>query len=104
MSAIIGGSYAISYSLTEIDCMADSQDYQQDRVKRDNPTFPGKENSERYIISIPLGIEKKDRMVGDMIKGQNLQNLVSNLTIGYHDSVDFNSSPNLFVCVVVNLF
>ncbi len=95
MGAIVGGLYSIGYSATEIDSMVASQDWQlllSDRVKRDNLTFPEKENSERYVISLPFGIEKKDRLVGGMIKGQNLQNLFSNLTIGYHDSVDFNSS------------
>ena len=106
MGAIVGGLYAIGYSATEIDSMVASQDWQlllSDRVKRDNLTFPEKENSERYVISLPFGIEKKDRLVGGMIKGQNLQNLFSNLTIGYHDSVDFNSFPIPFACVAVNL-
>ena len=106
MGAIVGGLYAIGYSATEIDSMVASQDWQlllSDRVKRDNLTFPEKENSERYAISLPFGIEKKDRLVGGMIKGQNLQNLFSNLTIGYHDSVDFNSFPIPFACVAVNL-
>lgn len=100
MGAIVGGLYAIGYSATEIDSMVASQDWQlllSDRVKRDNLTFPEKENSERYVISLPFGIEKKDRLVGGMIKGQNLQNLFSNLTIGYHDSVDFNSFPFLLL-------
>ena len=106
MGAIVGGLYSIGYSATEIDSMVASQDWQlllSDRVKRDNLTFPEKENSERYVISLPFGIEKKDRLVGGMIKGQNLQNLFSNLTIGYHDSVDFNSFPIPFACVAVNL-
>ena len=106
MGAIVGGLYAIGYSATEIDSMVASQDWQlllSDRVKRDNLTFPEKENSERYVISLPFGIEKKDRLVGGMIKGQNLQNLFSNLTIGYHDSVDFNSFPIPFACVAINL-
>ena len=80
MGAIVGGLYAIGYSATEIDSMVASQDWQlllSDRVKRDNLTFPEKENSERYVISLPFGIEKKDRLVGGMIKGQNLQNLLS---------------------------
>ena len=95
-----------SMGAIEIDSMVASQDWQlllSDRVKRDNLTFPEKENSERYVISLPFGIEKKDRLVGGMIKGQNLQNLFSNLTIGYHDSVDFNSFPIPFACVAVNL-
>ena len=106
MGAIVGGLYSIGYSAAEIDSMVASQDWQlllSDRVKRDNLTFPEKENSERYVISLPFGIDKKDRLVDGMIKGQNLQNLFSNLTIGYHDSVDFRSFPIPFACVAVNL-
>lgn len=106
MGAIVGGLYSIGYSAAEIDSMVASQDWQlllSDRVKRDNLTFPEKENSERYVISLPFGIDKKDRLVDGMIKGQNLQNLFSNLTIGYHDSVDFHSFPIPFACVAVNL-
>lgn len=106
MGAIVGGLYAIGYSPQEIDSLVALQDWQlllSDKIKRDNLTFPEKENSERYIITFPFGIDKKDRQIGGMIKGQNLQNLFSNLTIGYHDSVDFNTLPIPFACVAVNL-
>lgn len=106
MGALVGALYSIGYSPNEIDSLVALQDWQQllsDKVKRDNMTFPEKENSEKYVISLPFGIEKKDRMIGGMIKGQNLQNLFSNLTIGYHDSVDFNTFPIPFACVAVNL-
>lgn len=38
-----------------------------------------------------------------MIKGQNLQNLFSNLTIGYHDSIEFNNLNIPFACVAVDV-
>ena len=106
MGAIVGGLYAIGYSAAEIDSMVSRQDWTMllsDRVKRSNLSFPEKENSERYIISLPFGKNKKDRMVTGMIKGQNLQNLFTNLTIGYHDSVDFHTFHIPFACVAVDI-
>lgn len=106
MGSIIGGLYSIGYSAAEIDSLARRQDWMtllSDKVERSNKTFPEKENSERYILSIPFGMEKKERVIKGVIKGQNLENLFSNLTIGYHGDVDFNSFPIPFACVAVNV-
>lgn len=105
MGAIVGGLYAIGYTPEEIDSMVLEQDWAMllsDRIKRNSLTFPEKENAERYILSLPFGIEKKDRVIQGMIRGQNLMNLFSNLTIGYHDSVDFRNFNIPFACVAVN--
>ena len=94
MGAIVGGLYAIGYSPDEIKRMVELQDGDMllsDKVKRSHLLFPEKEKAERYIVSLPFGLEKKDRVIDGVVKGQNLQNLFSDLTIGYHDSVDFNS-------------
>lgn len=106
MGAIVGGLYAAGYTPWQIDSMVFRQDWPMllsDRVKRSELSFPEKENSERYVISLPIGREKKDRFISGVVKGQNLQNLFSNLTIGYHDSVDFNTLKIPFACVAVDI-
>ena len=106
MGAIVGGLYAIGYTPDEIQEMVEEQDWDMllsDRVKRNSQFFPEKEISERYVVSLPFGVAKKDRIIEGMIKGQNIQNLFSNLTIGYHDSVDFNSFNIPFACVAVDM-
>lgn len=106
MGAIVGGLYAIGYTPAEIDSMVLEQDWTMllsDRIKRSSLTFPEKENAERYILSLPFGKEKKDRVIQGMIMGQNLMNLFSNLTIGYHDSVDFKQFNIPFACVAVDV-
>ena len=58
MGAIVGGLYAIGYTPAEIDTMVLEQDWTMllsDRIKRSSLTFPEKENSERYILSLPFG-------------------------------------------------
>ncbi len=106
MGAIVGGLYAIGYTAAEIDSLVALQDWTallSDRVERTSQSFPEKENSERYIVSMPFGTAKKDRLPDGVIRGLNLQNLFSNLTIGYHDSVDFNAFPIPFACVAVDV-
>lgn len=106
IGAIVGGLYAIGYDAAEIDSLVRLQDWMRllsDKVERSYKTFPEKENSERYVLSIPFGKNKKDRVIGGVIKGQNLESLFSNLTIGYHDSVNFSSFPIPYACVAVDV-
>lgn len=106
MGAIVGGLYAVGYTPAEIDSIVKAQDWTMllsDRIERSSQSFPEKELSERYILSLPFGKEKKDRVIQGVIRGQNLQNLFSNLTIGYHDGVDFNSFQRSFACVAVDV-
>ena len=63
MGAIVGGLYSVGYTAAEIDSMVRWQDWSMllsDRVKRSNLTFPEKENSERYVFSLPFGRSKKE--------------------------------------------
>lgn len=63
MGAIVGGLYSVGYNAAEIDSMVRLQDWSMllsDRVKRSSLTFPEKENSERYVFSLPLGGVKRD--------------------------------------------
>ena len=106
MGAIVGGLYSIGYTPSQIDSIVKAQDWTMllsDRIARSSQSFPEKELSERYILSLPFGMGKKDRTIQGMIKGQNLQNLFSNLTVGYHDAVDFSLFRNSFACVAVDV-
>jgi NTE family protein len=106
MGAIVGGLYAIGYTAADIDSLVSRQDWVallSDKVERNSQSFPEKENSERYILTLPFGRKKEDRLIRGVINGQNLQNLFSNLTIGYHDSVDFSTFPIPFACVAVDV-
>lgn len=106
MGAIVGGLYAIGYTPDEIRRMVETQDWQlllSDKVERNYLYFPEKEKAERYIVSLPFGWEKKDRVIDGVVKGQNLLNLFSDLTIGSHDSVDFNRFRRPFACVAVDM-
>ncbi|MEY8684759.1 patatin-like phospholipase family protein [Bacteroides sp. AN502(2024)] len=106
MGAIVGGLYAIGYTPEQLDSMVRKQDWTfllSDRIKRSAMSLTDREQSEKYTVSIPFTKRPKDTATGGIMKGQNLANLFSDLTVGYHDSIDFNKLPIPFACVAANV-
>ena len=106
MGAIVGGLYAIGYTPEQLDSMVRKQDWTfllSDRIKRSSMSLADRERTEKYVISIPFTKTPKEATSsGGIMKGQNLANLFSDLTMGYHDSIDFNKLPVPFACVAAN--
>ena len=106
MGSIVGGLYSIGYSPHQLDSMVRKQDWTfllTDRTMRRQKTFLEKVGSEKYVISLPFKKRSEARMPDGIVRGQNLNNLFTDLTIGYHDSIDFNKLPIPFACVAVDL-
>lgn len=106
MGSIIGGLYSIGYTSTQLDSMVRKQDWPfllSDRVPRSEQNMDEREVREKYVISVPIGKGEKVDATGGLIKGQNLANLFSQLTVGYHDSLDFHRLPIPFACVALNI-
>ena len=106
IGAIVGGLYAIGYTPEQLDSMVRKQDWTfllSDRIKRSAMSLTDRERSEKYTVSIPFTKTPKDAATGGIMKGQNLANLFSVLTVGYHDSIDFNKLPIPFACVAANV-
>ncbi|BDW79016.1 hypothetical protein BFINE_48110 [Bacteroides finegoldii DSM 17565] len=85
MGAIVGGLYAIGYTPEQLDSMVRKQNWTfllSDRVKRSSMSLTERERSERFIVSIPFTKTPKDAASGGIVKGQNLANLFSDLTMG----------------------
>ena len=105
MGSIVGGLYAIGYTPEQLDSMVRKQNWTfllSDRIKRSSMSLTDRERSEKYIVSIPFTKNPKE-IAGGLIKGQNLANLFSDLTVGYHDSINFNKLPIPFACVSANV-
>lgn len=105
MGAVVGGLYAAGYTPMQLDTLIKNQDWEvllSDNTVRKVQTLNERENSETYLISVPFS-ELKNPNVGGLVQGQNLANLLSRLTIGYHDSIDFRTLPTPFACVATNL-
>ena len=107
MRAIVGGLYAIGYTPEQLDSMVRKQNWTfllSDRIKRSAMSLTDRERSEKFIVSIPFTKSPKDAASsGGIIKGQNLANLFSDLTMGYHDSINFDKLPIPFACVAANV-
>lgn len=106
MGAIVGGLYAVGYDAKALDSMVRVQNWPfllSDRVVRNNLPFSEKETNEKYLISLPLTQGKVFSMPAGFVSGQNIYNLFSELTVGYHDSIPFNDLPIPFACVAANM-
>ena len=106
MGSIIGGLYAIGYSPAQLDSMVRKQDWPfllSDRISRKDKNMMEREVDEKFIVSVPFSKTSIKEVKGGLIKGQNIDNLFSELTLGYHDSIDFNKLPIPFACVAENI-
>ena len=106
MGSIIGALYAIGYTPHQLDSMVRMQDWAfllSDRIARSDKNMMEREADETYVISVPFSKTSIKEVTGGLIKGQNIDNLFSELTLGYHDSISFDKLPIPFACVSENL-
>lgn len=117
MGAILGGLYAVGYSADELDSLILSQNWDfvmKDQMDRNEVDFEQKELSDKFLLRIPIGGKEGTRMLSknpnmldniplSIVKGNNVYNLLTKLTVGYQDSLDFNNLPIPFACVAVDL-
>lgn len=106
MGAIVGGLYAIGYTPDRLDSLVRCQDWislLSDKVDRSNQLFSKREQSDRYIFSFPLSKVNKLEALSGAVSGQNVYNLLSELTVGYHGEIDFTKLPTPFSCVAYDI-
>ena len=145
MGGLIGGLYALGYSVEEMDSLVRNMDWNwvlSDRQSREHLSYTDSKYKEKYLISIPFYYERdyyemkmadeyrfddirrhetfhigadnesgsdflKNNLLGSLpsgyIYGQNVSNLISSLTIGYQDSIDFQSFPIPFACIATDM-
>ncbi len=105
MGAIIGALYASGYSANQLDSIFNMVDFNtliQDDIPRSAKTFYEKDESEKYAITLPFDHFKVGFPSG-LSKGQNVYNLLSQLTLHVSDIKDFNKLPIPFFCVATNV-
>ena len=106
MGSIIGGLYAIGYTPEQMDSVVRNQDWQfllSDGILRENQNMTEREVDGKFVISVPFSKSVIQDVTGGVIKGHNIANLFSELTLGYHDSISFNKLPIPFACVAEDL-
>lgn len=105
MGAIIGGLYAMGYSTDQLDSLVRHSDWNfllSDRPPRKELSPLQRERQELFVLNIPLSKAAKPEMSG-FVHGRNLGNMLARLTVGYHDSISFDSLRIPFACVATNL-
>lgn len=107
IGSIVGGLYAIGYSPAELDSLFRYQDWVyllSDQVKRESKSFSYKRDEEVYILHIPFSTRKRKlALPKGYVAGQNITNLFSRLTVGYHQMDSFMKLPIPFKCVAADL-
>lgn len=126
IGSIVGGLYALGYSAEEMDSLARNQDWSaliRDKQERRSISFRDKKQLSRCFVTIPFlnaGSLHKDaerhrwekagekanileHLPSAVVDGRNLDQLFTKLSVGYQDSIDFNTLPIPFACVAVDL-
>lgn len=105
MGAIIGGLYASGYSANQLDSILKAHDFSEltnDNVPREAYSFYQKRNKRKHAISLPMR-KWKIGLPKSISKGQNILNLLSQLTEHVHQVDDFSKLPIPFFCISTNL-
>jgi len=105
IGSLVGGLYSIGYGANYLDTLLNSLNWTSllsDKANYKQLTLEEKDKKQEYFYSIGMRdfFKRKNNVTGSgLIKGQNIDNLLTRLTIGYHDSIDFNTLPTPFSCV-----
>ena len=106
MGSIVGGLYAIGYDSEALDSLVRIQDWKWLLSDNDDPStlsLEQRRHNETYLLTRPIIRNEESEAKGGLVSGKNLANLFADLTIGYHDSIDFSSLPIAFACVATSM-
>ncbi|MBO5699353.1 MAG: patatin-like phospholipase family protein [Bacteroidaceae bacterium] len=104
MGAIVGGLYALGYTPHQLDSMARTLNWNHlltDRAAMHAQSLSKRRNAETFTFSVPL--KRKNPTLSGLIRGENINNVLAELTVGYHDSIDFKTLPRTFACVATDM-
>lgn len=105
MGSIVGGLYAMGYSVEEMEAIVTSTDWDiiiSNKLPFKKVAMEEKPYDSRYFVEI--GIEEgKAKLPKGLIEGRELSLLIDKLTIPAHNIKDFNNFPIPFACVAVDI-
>lgn len=114
MGSIVGGLYSMGYTPDEMAYLIAEMDwnvYMSNNVSRQYQSSLRRESASRFMLTIPFGTDSISfdpnhlisSLPGGVINGASLVNLFSRLSVGYNDSVNFDSLPIPFACVATDI-
>lgn len=103
MGGLMGGLYAMGYSVNQIDSLIRSIDWEvmmSDNIPRESYSYDQKRYNSTYLLDFPFDKKKFIKSLPSGIKyGLNIYNLMSSMTVGYQGDLDFMKLPTPFCCV-----
>ena len=117
MGGLMGGLYSLGYPASFIDSLLRAMDWNlvmSDAVPQSSRSYTNRRRSNRYALSVPFDYGRQLWSSGEgkndllslpegLVHGYNVENLISSLTVGYQDSLDFADLPIPFFCVSSDL-
>ncbi|HLS30528.1 MAG TPA: patatin-like phospholipase family protein, partial [Flavobacteriaceae bacterium] len=101
MGAVIGSLYASGYSANQLDSIFRKTNFRtliQDDLPRGAKNYFEKQSAQKYIVTLPFD-DFKLRLPSSLSKGQNIYNLLSQLTYPVKDIENFENLPIPFLCI-----
>ena len=105
MGSIVGGLYAMGYSVAEIEKIALTQDWDKvlnDHIDRIDLGFYEKNTDEIHIFSLAVE-DRKVSIPPGLVYGQNTLNLLTKLTAPAFHTRDFKDLNKPFLCIATDL-
>lgn len=117
MGGLMGGLYALGYPAQSIDSLLRAQDWSvimSDKVPWQTKSYANRRYTDKYAFTVPFRfgdrilneadeIDKPSKLPEGFLSGYNVQNMLSSLSVGYQDSLDFADLPIPYFCVASDL-
>ncbi len=129
IGGLLGGLYAVGYRSDDLTTLFTTQDWStilSDAIPQKYIPYATKMDNAKYVANVPFhnaeevldekrarqreserDISGRQAFVSSLPSGYangfNVNNLLSSLTVGYHDSLAFRDLPTPFVCVATDL-
>ena len=105
IGSIVGGLYAMGYDAATLEKIISGQNWESLLSNESNRKYvPAitKEEESRYLLSLPVKA-KKIAIPEGFLNGQKAMELVTYLSYGYHDLIDFSRLPIPFKCIAADI-
>lgn len=106
MGSIIGGFYAMGYSIDEIEELVLKQDWDHlltDKVSRKNIPLSIRDEYDRYTLSFPIRSGRGFHLPKGLVYGQNIMNLFCRLSYEKQGVDKMENMPVRFACVAMDV-
>ena len=107
MGGLMGGMYSLGYSALEIDSLVRSIDWNMmmsDKIPMDYYSYETKKLKGTYVLDIPFaGTNFVGSLPSGILYGLNVYNMLSTVSVGYQQNIDFTELPIPFCCVATEM-